>query len=261
MVPPSMLMTWPLIQAPSSEHRKATSAAMSSGSPTRVPRMRFSAPACRSGHCGAERMASVAVNPGATALHRMPSFPHRDATCLVSAADSGFCGGIGRSRGLPLEGCRRRHVDDRPAAATQHPRDGVLHRGQVSAEVHRHHAIPGVEVDIHHIGVDADGAHVRAHVEQEIDSAVSGYGGVDQGGNRSGIRQIEGEVCRCPARRDDARGGLPRGVDGDVADDHLAALRAQPSGRRCTDARGTAYHDRDLFGQTAQPHARPPQKY
>jgi len=35
-------------------------------------------------------MVSVAVNPGATALHRMSSFPHRDATWRVSAPMPAF---------------------------------------------------------------------------------------------------------------------------------------------------------------------------
>ena len=42
------------------------------------------------GHCGADRMASVAVNPGATALQRIPSLPHLDATCRVSAPIPAF---------------------------------------------------------------------------------------------------------------------------------------------------------------------------
>src|ERR1700734_3849914 len=84
-VPPSMLITWPLIHSPSCEMRNATRAAMSSGAPTRGPRMRLSAAVCNSGHCGADWIASVAVKPGATALHRIPSLPHRDATCLVRA--------------------------------------------------------------------------------------------------------------------------------------------------------------------------------
>jgi len=71
--------------------------------PTRGPRMRRKAAASRSGHCGTARIASVAVNPGATALQRMPSLPHREATCRVSATDPGLGGRIGRPGGFALE--------------------------------------------------------------------------------------------------------------------------------------------------------------
>ena len=50
IVPPSILITWPLTHAASSESRNATREATSSGSPTRGLRMRFSAAASRSGH-------------------------------------------------------------------------------------------------------------------------------------------------------------------------------------------------------------------
>ncbi|OBF89258.1 hypothetical protein A5790_19795 [Mycobacterium sp. 852002-51152_SCH6134967] len=83
-------MTCPLIQAPSSDSRKATRAAMSVGRPTRGPRIRLSADFSRSGHCGTARIASVAVKPGATALHRTPVFPQRVATCRVSAPTPAF---------------------------------------------------------------------------------------------------------------------------------------------------------------------------
>ena len=59
---------------------------------------------------------------------------------------------------------------------------------------------------------------------------------------------------RRAARRGDALGGLPGGVFGDVADDHPAAFRAEPCGRRRADAGGAADHNRNLAGQTLQSH-------
>jgi hypothetical protein len=50
IVPPSTFSTWPFIQAPSSDIRKATREATSSGVPTRGLRMRFNASFSRSRH-------------------------------------------------------------------------------------------------------------------------------------------------------------------------------------------------------------------
>ena len=80
-----MLRTCPLIQAALIRHQERDQPSDIRGFSDSGPRMRLSAEDCRSGHCGTDRIASVAVNPGATALQRIPSFPHREATCLVSA--------------------------------------------------------------------------------------------------------------------------------------------------------------------------------
>ena len=196
--------------------------------------MRFSAPASSSGHCGTERMASVAVNPGATGVTADPflSPPRRDVA--GERADSGFRGGIRRARGLALERRRRGHVDDRPAAATEHFGDGVFHGGHVSAQVHRHHAVPHVEIDIDHIGVGADRAHVGTDIEQQLDAVESTLRRVDQVCNRRGVSQVEADVSRGAARRHDPRAVCAARVHGDVADDRPGSppRRAERPSRR-----------------------------
>ena len=83
--PPSTLMTWPLIHTPSSDSRKATAAAMSSGSPRRGYGRLFSAFVWKSSLMP-RRLVSVRTKPGAMALARTPSLPHREATCRLRAS-------------------------------------------------------------------------------------------------------------------------------------------------------------------------------
>src|SRR5690606_3641869 len=84
VAPPSTLMTWPLIQAPSSESKCTTVAAISSGAPRRVLRVRASA-ACFTSSGMVLRLFSVSTRPGATALARIPCRPQREATWRIRA--------------------------------------------------------------------------------------------------------------------------------------------------------------------------------
>src|SRR3954451_23730232 len=61
---------------------------------------------------------------------------------------------------------------------------------------------------------------------------------------------------RISARLTDALGGAPCALDGDVADDDVATLGAEPSGRGCADTGRTAGHDRNPASQSLQGHSR-----
>jgi hypothetical protein len=61
---------------------------------------------------------------------------------------------------------------------------------------------------------------------------------------------------RVPARLTDALGGGSCSVDGDVADDDVATLRAEPNGRGCPDTGRTTGHDRNPASQSLQGHSR-----
>ena len=116
--------------------------------------------------------------------------PGGDMSC--QRADSGLGGGVGRAGRFTLEGGRRGHVDDGAAATGEHLRDGVLHRGDVAAQIHRHHAIPHVEVDVDHVGVAPNCAHVGADAEQGVDAAVGIDRGCDEVSHRVGVGEVEG---------------------------------------------------------------------
>ena len=89
--PPSALHAAPVTYEESGEQRKATTAAISCGSASRPsgrPAPTFASTSSRSPCWSASppdpSQASVAVGPGVTALHRMPSFAYRSATSRES---------------------------------------------------------------------------------------------------------------------------------------------------------------------------------
>src|SRR2546423_9903463 len=95
-VPPSALQAEPVTYEARSEHRKQITPAISAGS-ARRPRGRpaptasstssrvlLERAACWSARPPSPSHASVAVGPGATALHLIPSFAYRSATSLES---------------------------------------------------------------------------------------------------------------------------------------------------------------------------------
>jgi hypothetical protein len=88
-VPPSTGSTCPLIHSDSSETRKATIEATSSGLPRRG--LRTSRKACLRTPSGRPlAMAGVMTSPGATALARMRSLPQPEATWRISASMPAF---------------------------------------------------------------------------------------------------------------------------------------------------------------------------
>ena len=255
MVPPSTLTTWPLIQAPSDDNRNATSAATSSGSPTRVGAHAF--------QCGGLQLRPLWHRPDGLSRGEPGCYcvttdsvlapPGRDVS--GERADPRFRGGVRGSRSFALKRRGRRHVDDRTAAATQHCRDGVLHRRQVAPQADCHDPVPHLEIDVDDVGVGAQRPHVGPDVEQQVDSAVHRCGVVNQPGHRLGVRQVEMNLVRRAACSDDARRRLHGGIIGDVADDYPAAFLAEPGRGRRTDASSAADYDDNLVGQTPQSHA------
>ena len=59
-----------------------------------------------------------------------------------------------------------------PPPRCQHQRDGRFHRGHISAEVHRHHPVPQIQLDVDDVGVTSERTHVGADVERRVDAAV-----------------------------------------------------------------------------------------
>src|SRR5258708_25127601 len=83
--PPSTRMVSPVIQRASSEARKATTGAMSSGCATRFSACMPSATS-RPASVLMKVDMSVSTTPGATALMRMPREPRAEAKCFTSVS-------------------------------------------------------------------------------------------------------------------------------------------------------------------------------
>src|ERR1700704_3883930 len=83
--PPSTWTVWPVIQRASSEARKATTGAMSSGWATRFSACMASVTS-RPASVLMKFDMSVSTTPGATALTRMPRGPRADAKCFTKVS-------------------------------------------------------------------------------------------------------------------------------------------------------------------------------
>ena len=138
----------------------------------------------------------------------------------------------------------------------QQARDGVLHRGHVTPQVHRHDAVPYFEVDVNDVGVGMDDPHVGAYGEDGVDAAVDGGGGLEQRGDGVGLCQIESDGTGGTAVRDDVVGSAASGIDSEVTYHDQAAFIGEPGGGRRTDAGRATGHDDNFSDQTTQ--SRPP---
>jgi len=176
----------------------------------------------------------------------------------ASFPDPGLGGRVGRPGGFALECRRRRHVDDHAATSRKKLWDDVFHAGDISAQIHRHHPVPQLKVDVDDIGVGAHGAHVRADVEDGIHTAVGGGGELDQRGDRTGIGEIERPGNGLTAGGDEGVGGLLGRLGRNVTDHNRAPFRTETLGGGRPDAGGRAGDDDDLSGQAAQSHGHLP---
>src|SRR6266851_36934 len=103
--PPSTHRFWPVMNADSSEARKTTAAAMSSGRPRRGVRWWRNIVASTASRPGAA-FAWVTMKPGEMALHRTPRLPNSVATYRVRLIRAAF--------EAPYAGLRRSPVSPEP---------------------------------------------------------------------------------------------------------------------------------------------------
>ena len=155
--------TWPLTQR-AGPARKATTSAMSDGSPRRSR-----GAACRSRSTTSwglpSRKSGVAVGPGATALtvaSRPRSSRARISVSPSTAAFGGDVGCVGRHRGA---GHARRERDDRTALSDSP--SGLLGDDEAAPDVLAVHAVEVVEVEVD----DAREHHAPGGVDDDVHAA------------------------------------------------------------------------------------------
>src|SRR4029453_6725539 len=178
-VPPSMLITCPLIPEPSSDSRKAPRAATSSPSPpptTNTPQragLKLRPLWGRADRLGRGEPRSDCVAPDPVLA---PSRSHVSS----QRPDPGLRGGVSRPCRLTLERRRRGHVDDGAASARNDLGNRVFHRCGKTTEIDCHHAVPYVKVEVDDVGVGLECAHVRADRKQKVHTAEEVISGVHE---------------------------------------------------------------------------------
>ena len=155
------------------------------------------------------RFRSVAVQPGHSALTRMPWAAHSTASDLVSEIRPALAAPYGARKGAALDAGHRGDVDDRAAAPLHQMRaDGVAHvHGRV--EVQPDELVPAGQPEVqerHHEAGPARVVHHDVHVAKLVDRPG------DRRRHRLLLGDVSGNDERLPAQRGDLRGGLSQPI-------------------------------------------------
>ena len=241
VAPPSTRMSVPVRNEASSETMKETTAAISSGEPSRASALSVTIPAIAGWLADSSRPMGVSITPGDSDSRRAPARPHAAARRSTRRRTPRLGDAVGQTRivgqahlGEPVEqGRRRRRVEqgvDRRVGGDQVPG----HRGEQHPD--RPGAERGLERPDHRVGGDqvdrVDGAAGRLVRGQPR--------GQDERAEPAGARHLHGQVGHGAGVGDVARRGLGVPANPPATADAAAASgrpgggggRARRAGRR-----------------------------
>ena len=195
--PPSTWSTAPVTNPASSEHRKRTAPATSSGSPSRP-----------SGVVGQNRLLQLVRKPvgqlGIDVAGRNRVDAHAPASELLCEGvretdDAGLGGRVVRLPRIPVDPDDTRHVDDRPAPPLEHPARHRAARVEDAAQVRLDHPVPVLVAHADDECVPCD----AGVVDENVDRAELALDTLDEGGDLRILPDVRLEATPPISLRDD----------------------------------------------------------